>query len=74
MASAMVPAKAASPSMMGTMACTPGRIANPAAVICSRKYKVLASRRSRNSVVSDSISKALMAAPTMAGATVFENK
>ena len=44
------PARArASPSMIGTIGWTPGRIAKPAAVICSRKHFVFASRRSRSS-------------------------
>eukprot|EP00195_Chlamydomonas_chlamydogama_P016971 CAMPEP_0202894052 /NCGR_PEP_ID=MMETSP1392-20130828/3512_1 /ASSEMBLY_ACC=CAM_ASM_000868 /TAXON_ID=225041 /ORGANISM="Chlamydomonas chlamydogama, Strain SAG 11-48b" /LENGTH=74 /DNA_ID=CAMNT_0049578603 /DNA_START=518 /DNA_END=742 /DNA_ORIENTATION=- len=67
-------ASAASPSMIGTMGCQPGRMLKPAAVILSLKYTVLAASLSLSSVLPLSRSNMAMEAPATAGASVFENR
>ena len=47
---------------------------NPAAVMAPRKARVLASRRSRSSVLEVSSSRARSVAPTTAGASELENR
>ena len=60
--------------LLRTAAETPGRIANPAAVIRWRNVRVLAASRSRSAVLADSLSNAATAAPVIIGARVFENR
>ena len=73
-ASATFVASAASPSMMGTMGCIPGRMLKPSLVKPSRKNFVLASSLSRRAVDSDSSSSTLSDAATIGGATELEKR
>ena len=73
-ASATFVASAASPSMMGTMGCIPGRMLKPSLVKPSRKNFVLASSLSRRAVDSDSSSSTLSEAATIGGATELEKR
>ena len=61
-------------NMIGTIGWTPGWISKPAAVMRSRKRFVLASRRSRSSVLAVRSSSARRVAPTTDGASEFENR
>ena len=54
--------------------CTMPPMVNPAPVMASRKYLVLASTRSRASVDCSNRSSTLMEAATIAGATLLENR
>ncbi len=60
--------------MIGTIGWVPGLISKPAAVIAARNWRVLASSRSRSSVVRDSRSNTAMLAPTTGGGRLFENR
>lgn len=53
------------------VACAPGRILKPAAVICCRKYAVLPSSLSRSCVLFESKSNTTRDAPATAGASVL---
>ena len=71
---AIVCATRSSPSMTGTIGCSPGTIANPASVIAARNQRVLAASRSRRSPSKASSSRHASEAHTIAGASVFENR
>ena len=60
--------------MIGTIGCSPGMMLNFRSVIAARKNFVFASSRSRSSVERRQISSALSEAPTIGGATEFENR
>ena len=67
-------ASTASPSMMGTMGCSPSLRSKPRAFMAALKYLVLACSRSRSSLEAEMISRALREALTMLGARVLENR
>ena len=60
--------------MIGTIGCSPGMMLNFRSVMAARKNLVFASSRSRSSVERVQISSALSEAPTIDGATEFENR
>ena len=67
-------ARRASPSMIGTIGCTPGRMAKPAAVIARGTSACWLEPVARASVDSESIARHASEALTSAGGSVFENR
>ena len=67
-------ASAASPSMMGTMGCSPCGMVKPSEVISSRKKRVFFSSVSRRRELSLRSSRTFNVAPAMLGHSVLENK
>ncbi len=72
--SAIAEATFASPSITGTMGCSPGTRRKPAFVMPSRKRRAFAKRRSRRSLADSRRSRIAIDVAAMTGGSVFEKR